>query len=907
MCAYEPVPRPQLRPGLDTDLNVLNPVDLLRILFHALWYPQRFRVYLDAAPARQWPLLIQSNVVALLSTAAYLTVIAPFYLSLLSEQFSGSDTFALISAALAMSGIGAGAATTAAYWNHRFDSAPSLCVSFGMLTATFIFPIFVRMKIDIPWVPGVDMLWIALAATWAGITANLIAITLQLEIFSLDEYVMMDGAAVFFAFMMTSFIIWISAQPVDLASIWLPLFGTSLLAGGLFHLALHRPLDWLYGQMVTQREYEDGIWYVPAVTSVTIDAVEDQLILWLDLDFRRALETAVDLWINTFQHQAILRALQAVLETQDSNAAMKNVVALIDSEQINVAQSIFRTNRITFSSNAQNRRSAAEQRQSLREKRRGLVVTPRELTLSSDVEWMIAGCHYMRLCYPDRAAKSFRRAGNDGLIKELALIADALDILWNTEELTAQPNVKLPQRPASIERRRSWELIDELTLLARDFRAIRYSRNLLNWAPAAIAVSDRLDDLRDQDDLPYLENPIIGRIVLDWSRELSALLNDALPPGTLRPVSSPFVYSRPLTERDPREKRLSQLGSFETIATGPDARSFIVYGPKLIGKSSFLNSARERLGNRAQMLVIDFRQFSQGSAALPDFAHELCRQLSVEPPPAQNVLSRTTNPTEICFHCIQQALDRAGEHRIVVALDHAETLTQISVVIHYRQALIGLLRSLHQKFPQVIFVFTTSDPRTALLESPDISWLHNAPFITLRRLTLADTRRLLHFATDTLKPRYQNQAIGAIHGYTSGHPLLIQMIADQIINQHNLGRIEGQRDPFVSMGDVLAARNDPDFQHRCREYSLQLLEPARTHVPDSDEILLIIAQAANGIETASIWQLHGGRLGAHATIQELETSLSRLEGYDLIYLNDATNCYSITIQPLREAVLFIHV
>ena len=521
-----------------------------------------------------------------------------------------------------------------------FDEAiPSIAIGVALLTVSALSPPMVRGWSDVAWLPWVDMFCFGLAGIFVGMMANLVSIIRQTRQFSRSSILLLDAAVALGVAVVIGLVSGFPRIVPELESNWLPFFLSMGVAAIACHVATLRPLDWMVGHLRTERQYEGGVWHVPCVTPLPVDAVERELTLWLDQNFEQGMAVAERLWLRTFQHQSVVQVVRTALGSQSTESCMRNVVAAFQNNSALVSNSdlneLLKRDKTTIgwprlgAGKSDGASSAAEERRKRREKRRKLEHVPRNLTFNASYERMIAGCWYLEKKYPNLAVDALRPIGGSGLAQEMLAISQALDFFWNNEELTSNERQPLPSRPAKATRKASWEAIESLGVSLNYLWVARHSENKNGRRMAIRSARKRLSKIMNDNSLPGPEGPLIIEVAKEWNDQVEETIGRASAKKAKDVSTPPFVYSAPISDRSRYIGRNTQLDEFVQTVTAPNFQHVVLTGPKFIGKSSMLQIAQGAISGNAEMIIVDLRRLPRTASAIGQFAQELCKQVSI--------------------------------------------------------------------------------------------------------------------------------------------------------------------------------------------------------------------------------------------------------------------------------------
>ena len=938
MSAINPVPQPELLDKSATTGDAFSLEGILRLTYWALWCPQclnhslqRSGEHDDGRDGKQPDaekdtqirgslLLLQSNLAAMFAAYVLSAILSTWYMIWLPDTYEFGAQIGLVIVATALSLIVALAFSSLASSWGLDRAVPSLAVGFALLTASGVYPLLLRMWSDMAWLPQADIVSLVLFATTLGIMANLAWIVHRNQAPTLVETLALDGLCGYIVFFLIWLISWIANEPIQLEETW-PLFAASIVFAVLAcHLATLRPMDWLIGFLRTETDYEEGIWHVPHVTPLTVQSVERQLESWLDLNFADGLSVAMRLWLQTLQHSAVKTAVCSVLDSQDTEECMKNVLNLYEKRATLPLQS-FVPELVRGKSVAKKsaKLTPKQERQRRIDKRRDLRPVRKNLAVSSKVGWMIAGCWYLERKYPDLAHEAFKKVGTSPLASEMVAISEALDFFWHGEELTADANRVLPVPPTKPVRKDTWAAIEELNAVLNNFWASRNSKDGCNRKQSAQTVQTRLDELLKNTAIPMPESLTIKAIAEEWCKQLE-VLNDAgrdvngtasqaMAPKKLKPIAPPFVFATPISSRALYMGRGKQLDEFVQTVTTANPHNVLITGSKFIGKSSFLQIAQNMVADKANMIIVDLRRLPTASSAIEQFTSELCQQLGREiSPTSTSDLNRIPSSFYLrCVECIDSQFSSSSRRRLVIAVDHLDSTIGVAPNRNYLPLLAELLGRLRDRFPDIVFVFASTVPPELLRESDLATLLVGSHDILLVRFDKKETRKLLHHARSSLRPKYEDAAIDEVQDWTGGHPALEQMLAYYVSKDYNQDLVGDGHDPVILKDDVTRTQDDGEYSSACVAYCTRMLDSARRDVPNFQPILDAIPKDSIGIDEMELWKSVKSAFPPPNSIEDLREQLRRLAQHDIVEIKkNGSTRYVIPIRAIsRNVVSFL--
>lgn len=654
---------------------------------------------------------------------------------------------------------------------------------------------------------------------------------------------------------------------------------------------------------------------MPRATSIPLPYLHDHLTAWLDFDWKRGMSNAASIWWYTAQQETVRRALHEILRgdpaqsTGDSKAAASNAEkqfsiigriadAPLDYPWDMVTYGNSARSAIVWSAGRQRKPTKATpgytqrriKRQQLRQ--RAMNPTPAAaLPEKSPDQALIAGFWYLDKGYIANASSAFKKAPDLPLVKEMQSIVDALNTLSSEENLLANPNLKLPARPADAKRKETWEALDKLRAILQNARIARQSSGEKQELAAAQA-QRLLGELASDRSSNRVELRQIRRLAELWEADLDESLIPSDATNNLKPVDNPFVFAEPLRKRQMFVDRETELREWKTAWTNDNLQPVILFGQPLIGKTSLLYAAaaanahvelawfhlghsnRERAGVRPilaavcaavqQATILDVFSFAPAKSSL-----------------APNI-ENASDPYADTERLIRQVSALLAPRNLILVMDDFDAMAQLFSSQADLSHFLDFLEHLFQTIKTFNVVFVSQFSPVLFEEGARHSFASTARLHHLGPLEKKHIASLLRPADFPLY--FSDAAVDAVARLSGGHPYLAQMIASYAVQRFNRMAAQQKGEPLIDYEDILAVLDDDEVVQRAQILFQRMDSLARRAGGRAESLLDAISESPDGMSRQQLVD----RFGSANTRDPnaLEMMLYRLSRYGMIEENE---------------------
>ncbi|WP_414621564.1 chloride channel protein [Calothrix sp. CCY 0018] len=292
---------------------------------------------------------------------------------------------------------------------------------------------------------------------------------------------------------------------------------------------------------------------------------------------------------------------------------------------------------------------------------------------------------------------------------------------------------------------------------------------------------------------------MIGSVVAYWIAESIAsgsiydavlALNNNYIEGEL---INPFQYGNPLSLNRAYlfKGRISFTNQVVQLVLDRSRPTVVLYGPRRVGKSSFLLNLLHLLPQNILPVYINLQ-----SAAItndePSFCFSLVRSISrdsrglgIELPPIPKLNEFRTNPYILLEEWLDEALPLLGSRSVMLNLDEFEKLGSAIADGRLSLRLFDELRSLIQHYEQLRFLLSGVQTLNELGPNWSSYFISVVP-IEMVYLERNEAFELLINPDPQFNLRYRAGIIDKIITLTRCHPYLLQLIGASIVNQASL-------------------------------------------------------------------------------------------------------------------------
>lgn len=256
-------------------------------------------------------------------------------------------------------------------------------------------------------------------------------------------------------------------------------------------------------------------------------------------------------------------------------------------------------------------------------------------------------------------------------------------------------------------------------------------------------------------------------------------------------IESPYIIGLPLSEYQHVFVGRTDVGTqIEKLIMSPEAPPLLLYGQRRMGKTSLLRNLGRLLPSSWVTVFVDLQALSsaQGHAGfLFQLARAIATQLTlrrrslIEFPSIEEFRSE---PFVVFDVWLDRAIERLHDQRAFLLLDEFEQLDAAlragSLDPHL---VLGMLRHVIQHKSRIRILIAGS--HTFEEASTWSSYLINARIIKLGFLRESESRQLIERPIPDFTLRYHSDALHDVLALTGGHPYLLQLLCDRIIEMKN--------------------------------------------------------------------------------------------------------------------------
>ncbi len=898
MTQYLAVPHLDLAPKLRRPLSLWNPWDYLRLLHWVFFFPQALRWYTLSYTQNltagffipenlnwknAWGLLpntiIRQLFLQSLISAIILSFIQIFifnkigfylnYLSILSSVFfifviSLFFPWLLIFAPLKENNL----ITNSSNFKHWLNWGLPLLMNLNIILSLFFSIINKPSKTDVLTI----LVFAILRFAWLSISIHTVFIILvDIVEFELYFTVSILGLG---SLIVISFVAFFQDIPseLDIFKIILLVFFLIIAYFLILCLILLRPDDWLLSLSLKQNlSNHNRDKQFPHVTLIPFPYLSEQLKIWLHHNWEEGAINAKKLFSYTLQFIPIIKALNQVLAATPLDQVVYRVAQLAEPPY-----------------NWELIRCLCG------------YLFPLSYRLDTPAAATAAGfwfLHQKNLRDSTEAFAAVRYLNHGSEMYILTRTLFKFDRAKNLNNIAALQMPNFPIEP--LLRPETWKAIASLRRVAEDIKVIRDSSSRSARAFALSRAIGELKSLRDKCFiLPELERELINKIAINWS---VALMNVASEVGQVRitqRVVNPYVVGDPVQGNlfIGREDVIRQLE--ELWMMGNQIHSVVLYGHRRMGKTSILVNAVNCLGSQIQLAYVNLLRLGDSPQGVGEVLMAICDEISQTvklPPPADaDLLNLPYRTFERYLKQVEAKLDGG----LIIALDEFEKIEDLIEANKIPIDFMGFLRGLVQMSSKIAFAFAglhTLEEMTADYFQP---FFASVIPIHVGFQERAATRQILaNPGNEDFPLDYIPEALDEIYALTHGQPYLVQLLGFQLVRGYNDFVFEQgrSRDPVLTVEDVEAVINDPEFFKRGRYYFDGVWGQAARGAEGQQVILQVLAPQPEGLSLDALAQ----SIGMNDT--NLQEALNTLKRHDVV--EETQGSWQIMVELFRRWVL----
>lgn len=313
-------------------------------------------------------------------------------------------------------------------------------------------------------------------------------------------------------------------------------------------------------------------------------------------------------------------------------------------------------------------------------------------------------------------------------------------------------------------------------------------------------------------------------------------------------IESPYIIGLPLSEHQHVFVGRTEVGAqIEKLIMRPAAPPLLLYGQRRMGKTSLLRNLRRLLPSSWITLFVDLQALSSAeghSGFLFQLARAMTSQLSsqyrsvIEPPSLEALRAE---PFVLFDVWLDRFAERLRDQCALLLLDEFE---QLDIALRAGSLsphlVLGMLRHVIQHKPR--FRILVAGSHTFAEASVWSSYLINARVIKLGCLRREECRQLVEQPVPDFALRYEPAALEEVLSLTGGHPYLLQLLCDRIVEMKNQQKDEVR---FLATTQDVAAVVEPALA----EASLFFAEMVTNQISsEGHEALKNLARQGRGAE-----------------------------------------------------------
>lgn len=668
---------------------------------------------------------------------------------------------------------------------------------------------------------------------------------------------------------------------------------------------------------------------IPRVTPIKLPYLHDHIANWFDHDWQRALDNVATIWFNTAQQETVHRALHEVMagdraikpgkpapsakagsSTPAPGALAANtavpatpaderdrpsdwlselivrvvsnptvypweMISWSESERPQVGWRRLRTEHKIKASSATVAQRRNERRRLNRQK--ALQKGPdKQLPQRTPEQSLMAGFWYLQNGFITDSAAAFTKATPSPYTREMQTLVGVVNDLTGVDNIATSEKIKFPERPKEVKRKESWDILDQLRVMARLGRAAGLSPTTERRDAALLEALRFADKVIEMPGGPYAECAWFKDFARDCQGDLQQWM--AAPytaPRPLAPITNPFIFAEPLRRKATFMGREAELATVKLAWTSGNLLPILLYGLPQTGKTSLLYVA-ETANSLVSLAWLNPRTAPSGVASLDQLMtvlREAVRQpsalelASLRTPVTASAAATAGGTGALAAVTVNDSLATteryvrqvcslmAPRNLILVVDDFDRSLDTLKTSTSFGQ-FITLLEHLYETVANFNVVFVTQRHPSVYADRLGRRFMAAATQLSIGCLPPEEVVKLLRQEGLTLC--FADEAINAIFELSAGSPFLVQLIAHCVVQRFNRAAARKTGEPLVLKSDVDVCIEDDEFKQRCDAHFTRVWDVLRSS-PDA------IAQQAETAKYTSglLWQAWAKEKSAH--------------------------------------------
>lgn len=917
-------------PQLKRPLSFYNPVDYLRILYWAFFFPQAFRWYINKwenshngsnTPNNPPKTLNRSSLQRRLGIQAMITLFTTVPAgSLVLAGFGLTPSWEIMAASLIIATVFGG--LMGKYFGIAFGVTSG--VTFGLMCS--LLGTFLGLG-DIPgFGPNFGLnLGITLGASFGTAAASVSSIKSGVD----PKILKGVCGGIIFVIAGSLFLAIIPLISSTTKGITAEILSSNIQIIGFFSIGIGAAFSVSLSRLPEFFFYTTGSLFArfhtvskhcslhARVVFLRIPGLQKRLVCELEKDWQTGIHHVNRLLAYTMQFFPVINAVNKVLERSSAGTLPAKAAAL--------ANRPFDWNLIKFCS--------ADIKKHLRKQaaiglllflpyriKKRITLEPIELRTDTPARAACAGFWYWYRQKPDEAVQAFLHIRHLHHGQELYQIARAI-----SQGLQAAGDVK--KNKNRIEGIADWELqthwleewegpelrtgtlrvLRELRKIAGNIRAASNAWSPLQRSQIIKRTRHNLTRIIKTTDntYPQPEWSLIKKIAREWLQLISGSKWEITDEVLGRPVENPYEgYSgRPVTGPTftGRTNVMEQIE--ERWAYSNSFKPLVVYGHRRMGKTSVLKKLEQNTDSNMLLVYISMQDigiadhtgqfFLELAEAIYNAAKK--NELPADSPPEEKDYS-SANSGRRAFNTILDNLDvmMTGKKCLVLAIDEFEIIEQNIKAQRLDEMLLHVLRSAIQKYRWLGLIFAGLHTLDEIWRDYRSPFYGQAELIRLSYFDRNDTARLITYPQPGFSLEYTHELVDQLYSLTYGQPYLIQCICWELTNQwlkrHN--QLDQKTSRILTVDDLIPILTSEFF--KSAEY---YFDGVWSNISDDEKILLrIISGKKEGSWTIDELVSHLSREKspheASPLFSKLETTLSLLTRHDVILKKNGNVCFA---------------
>ncbi|WP_313656156.1 AAA family ATPase [Planktothrix agardhii] len=917
----KPIPRLDLAPKLNRPLSLFNPLDYLRLLYWAFFFPQAIEWYIQKYSNKniniekptlinvlkqkyhQNPILLRLSVQSTLLLLIFAVIVNEtcYYIGIKNHElvilFYSLLCLSLIWFIDVALGLNHGV-----IFNLLLLSEPS-AITVIALTAIILsfklYPLLHKSGIVIQLIRGLGFgLWISLGFILLFI---LVRFTPEIPLpFSIIREPRNSHPDIDIIFNIIKYIIYILPKNILyqvkmnvsfntlLFTILLFLYSLSSFMTALFIVS--RPDIWLIGSLLNLISIQNSSWLFPHITAIPIPLLSIRLKNWLKKNWQQGLYNANELLRYSYQFIPVVKAVNQVLAKTPSEYLIFRVSQL--------AEHPFDWNLVKFASASLSQEFKFQLIEGfffwheLKLKEQPRLDTPAHAAA--------AGFWYLHEKQPEKATEAFGVVSSLLYGQEMLTLAQILAIFNIAKNLNVIAILKIPDFPPEpYLRPQTWIAIKGLYRVVEDTNLIKNSASRSTRSLALNRALGEIKGILDQSKyLPEAERDLIIDIAQNWQSALLGITEEVGKISITEKVINPYIIGDPVIGKQfiGRKDIINRLE--ELWVSTPQLQSVVLFGHRRMGKTSILRNISTRLDEKVKLVYVNLLTVGnsiQGvGEVLMAIADSLSDTLQIPPPDDESLINL---PYRTFERYLKQIETQLGDTGLIIALDEFEQIEELIKSDRIPKDFMGVLRGMVQMSPKIAFALAGLHTLEEMTEDYFNPFFASIIPIRVSFLERATCRYLLANPGEDFPLDYKPDALDYIYDLTAGQPYLVQLIGFLLVRRYNdqVFELGNKRDPMFTIADVDGIINQPEFYQNGRYYFTGVWQQAGEGSPGQQNIIKAIAPHPTGLDFNTLQTI------TNLDPNSLQNALDTLSRHDVIIETD--NHWRIIVELFRRWVI----